>query len=145
MRELFLGALFHLGGLILERLKLFLLRSLASGTLLCGSLLIQGPDTADGGLQEFHADAVLAGLDDDSTIGNSDHAAVYAADGGDPIALLQAVAHILGFFLALVLGTDQHEIENGHHDDDHNERGTQAAACGSCHCEVGVYVRDYVY
>jgi hypothetical protein len=58
-------------------------------------------------------------------------AAVHAADGGQPVALLQRAAHFLGLLFPLALRTDEHEVENGDHQDDHQDRHTAAGGVGS--------------
>ena len=118
-----------------------LARLLPEGWLLGGGLLVQRADLADSGLQELHADAVLAGLDDHGAVRDTHDAAVHAADGGQPVALLQGVAHLLGLLFPLVLGADHQEVENGDHQDDHHDRGTHTGtgaggAGGRCVCDV---------
>ena len=60
-------------------------------------------------LGQLHTDPVVAGLDDDGVRLDHDDLAHDAADGGDGVALLQAVPHLLGLFLPLVLRADHKE------------------------------------
>ena len=108
-----------------------LARLLPEGWLLGGGLLVQRTHLADSGLQELHAHAILAGLDDNGAVGDSHNAAIHAADGGQPVALLQGAAHFLGLLFPLALRTDQHKVENGHHQDDQHDRRHTAASSGS--------------
>ena len=50
----------------------------------------------------------------DATVGER-----LTADGGDRVALLQAVAHLLIGLFPLVFRPDQHEIEDGQHQEKH--------------------------
>ena len=72
---------------------------------------------------------VGAGLDDDAAFLHVHNGTHDAADGGDSVTLLDALTHGLGLLLPLVLGTDQQEVENSQHDNDH-QNGSHSAAGG---------------
>ena len=92
--------------------------------------LLSGLNTVGGHgpLGDLHADTVLAGLDDQGGLGHLNNTANDTADGGDGVTLLDVVTHLLGLLLALVLGTDQQEIEDSDHRYHHyNRRHTFSA------------------
>ena len=72
-----------------------------------------------GPLGKLDADAISAGLDHDGVLLNSADGAGDTADGGNLITNGQRVTHILGFLLALVLGTDHEEVQHGEHQHQH--------------------------
>ena len=49
-------------------------------------------------------------------------------DCGDLIAVLHIRAQLLSFLLTLVLGTDQHKIEQSNHNQQHRQHTDQAAS-----------------
>ena len=81
--------------------------------------------------EELDADAVSAGLQDELVLLDIDNNTGDTADGGDIIAGLDGRAHLLCFLLALVLGTDQHEVHQAHHHDQHDHGAAHAASGGS--------------
>ncbi len=92
----------------------------------------------DAPLGDLDADPVLAGLKGDIVAGNVDDLAHHTADGDDVVTHGQGVAHFLGFFLALLLGADHQEVENGNDDeqvDDHDGPSAATAGClGAVRC-----------
>ena len=100
-----------------ELVLLFLLLGGLSGSSVFAGL---GALVGDGPLGELDADAISAGLDHDGVFLYRADGAGDATDGGDFVAKLQAVAHSFNGLLLLVLRTDEQEIENGDHNNDHN-------------------------
>ena len=78
---------------------------------------------------DLQTNTILAGLEGDGVLRDLNDLAGNTADGGDFIAKAQRVAHLLGLFLFLILRTDNKKIEDGKHQDKHDDHG--AAASGS--------------
>ena len=100
----------------------FLFLGLLDGFLLLGLLRLgSGGVGLNGPLGQFHADPVVAGLNHDGVGVHHNDLAHDAADGGDGVALLQAVPHLLGLLFPLVLRADHEEIHHRHEQYDHND------------------------
>ena len=73
---------------------------------------------------------ISAGLDDQLVILHTHNSADDAADGGDPVAVFHGGTHLLGFLLPLVLGTDEHEIEDSQHQNQSQKHAGHTGSTG---------------
>ena len=85
-------------------------------------LALGGSDGRDSGLQEYHL--ALAGDDGNAVILDVADLTDDTADGNDLVADLDGVAHILGFLIALLLRSEDEEVENGNHTHDEDDGHT---------------------
>ena len=69
----------------------------------------------DAPLGDLDADAVLRGLEHDRRVVHLNDAADQTADGGEALALLEAVAHVFCLLFALVFRADDQEVEHRDH------------------------------